>query len=153
MRLLGKILAVLVMIPITLIPANTFAASQAARTCSPVEGTFVGQAVPTAIGFDVYIMSLTGELSGQPVGDKITTVAVQRTTPAGTVLMTGSHHIVSSTLGELVTADQGEILPNGHVEDLLKIIEGGSGVIKVSGTLNLATGIANVNYWGRVCTE
>ncbi len=150
MRLVSKLLVVLA---IVLIPANAFAAPKQSGTCSSIEGFFVGQAVPTAVGFDVYIVSLTGELSGQPAGDKITTVTVQRVTPGGTTLFTGSHHIVSATLGELVTADRGEILPNGRIQDLMKIVEGGSGNVMVSGTLDLSTGIAEVDYWGQVCTN
>ena len=150
MRFVSKLIAILV---IVLIPANAFAAPEHKANCTPVKGIFVGQAVPTDIGFDVYIVSLTGEIAGQPVGDKITTVTVKKVTPSGATLFTGSHHIQSATLGELVTADHGVILPNGHIKNLLKIVEGGSGLVNVSGTLDSNTGIAAVDYWGRVCTN
>lgn len=145
----ARMLTMLGLAVLLALPAGVVAARPAG--CQQVSGTFLGQAVPTATGFDVFVVEATGELGGQPAGTHLVVVTVQHVTPGGTVHFTGVHTFETATLGTLVTSDKGSIAPNGRAHNTLTIVEGGSGSISVHGTADLATGLIDATYRGRVC--
>jgi hypothetical protein len=134
-------------------PATALAGPRPSATCENVEGTFIGQAVPTEIGFDVYVVELTGPLAGHPIGEQLVTVTVQKMTPGGTIHFTGVHIFDITAYGPLTTHDKGTIAPNGQVHNILTIVEGAAtGTINVHGTVDLAIGLVDIHYFGRVCS-
>jgi hypothetical protein len=134
-------------------PATALADPRPSATCENVEGTFIGQAVPTAIGFDVNVVEITGPFAGHPVGEQLVTVTIQKTTPGGTIHFTGVHIFDVTAYGPLTTHDKGTIAPNGQVHNILTIVEGAAtGTINVLGTADLAIGRVDIRYFGRVCS-
>lgn len=133
------------------IPASAGAAPRPAGSCENVEGTFLGQAVPTATGFDVYVVETTGPIAGNPVGTQLVWVTVEKVTPGGTVHFTGVHVFENTAFGDFTTRDSGVITPNGRVHNTLRVVEGGAGQLNVRGQVDLATGVVDVAYSGRLC--
>lgn len=148
-----KLVMLLIGIGLLAAPATTAAAPLPASKCQNITGTFIGQAVPTAAGFDIYVVELTGPLGGTPVGEKLVEVTVQKVTPGGAIHFTGIHEFQSTAFGDLVTHDRGTIAPSGRVHNTLTVVEGGSGFISVHGTVDLAAGVVDVQGRGRICTE
>jgi hypothetical protein len=136
---------------IMVVPATALAAPRPSASCENVEGTFLGQAVPTAIGFDVFMIEATGPMAGHPVGEQLVTVTIQKLTPGGTIHFTGVHIFDVTDFGPMTTHDKGTIAPNGHVHNILTIVDGASGSINVHGSVDLAAGLVDIRYHGRVC--
>lgn len=135
-----------------IIPATALAAPRPASACENVEGSFVGQAVPTATGFNVFVGELTGPLAGHPVGTQLVTVTIQKITPGGTIHFTGVHDFADTAFGPMTTSDEGTIAPNGQVHNTLTIVEGASGIVTAFGAVDLSTGHVDIRYNGRICT-
>jgi hypothetical protein len=136
-----------------LVSPAVVAAAPAQAACAIVSGTFLGQAVPTETGFDVYNIEITGPLAGHPVGEQLVWVTIQKVTPDGVVHFTGIHIIADSAFGPMTTYDKGSIAPNGRVHNTVTIVEGASGTITVHGTVDLTQGIVDIAYRGRVCDD
>lgn len=135
------------------IPAGAAAAPSASGSCQNIKGTYVGQAVPTAVGFDVYTVDATGPLTGHPVGTKLTTVVVESVTPGGTIHLTSVHEFADSAFGPMKTVDKGVITPSGKGQNHMTIVEGASGFIFVHGDVDFATGLITLWYHGHVCDD
>jgi hypothetical protein len=148
-----KIVLLLLMTGIIAIPAGVAAAPSASSGCQNIKGTFVVQAVPTAVGFDVYPVHITGPLVGHPIGTKLTTVVVEYVTPGGTIHLTSVHEFAGSAFGPMKTIDKGVITPSGKGQNHITIVEGASGFIFVHGDVDLATGLITLWYHGHVCDD
>ena len=148
-----KLVLLIIGIGLLVAPATTVAAPYPDSQCQNITGTFIGQAMPTAVGFDIYVVELTGPLGGTPVGEKLVEVTIQAASPGGTIHFTGVHEFESTAFGDLVTHDQGTITPSGRVHNTLTFVEGASGFMAVFGTVDLATGVVDVEGRGRICTN
>ena len=146
-----RFVTVMFAIGLMVIPATVAATPLPAASCENVAGTFLGQAVPTEIGFDVYVLELTGPLAGHTPGNKLTTITIQRVTPGGTIHFIGMHDFETTDFGPLVTHDVGTIAPNGHGHDKLTVVEGGAGFAIFQGTADFSTGLLDLRYHGRIC--
>lgn len=148
-----KLVMLLIGVGLLAMPATAAATPYPAATCTNIVGTFVGQAVPTDVGFDTYVVESTGPLSGLAPGEKLVTATIQKITPGGTIHYTAIHVFESTVFGTVVTHDKGTITPSGQVSLMLTVVEGGSGFVSVHGTADMATGAVNVEGKGRICTE
>lgn len=148
-----KLVLLLIGVGLLVAPATAAATPYPAATCTNIVGTFIGQAVPTAVGFDVYIVEHAGPLAGKPAGEKLVTVTVQKVTPGGAIHFTAVHEFQSTVFGELVTHDRGTIAPSGRLHSALTVVEGGSGFISVYGTADLSSGLIDVVGRGRICID
>ena len=146
-----RFVTVMFAIGLMVIPATVAATPLPAASCENVAGTFLGQAVPTENGFDVYVIELTGPLAGHTPGTKLTTITIHRATPGGTIHFTGVHDFETTDFGPLVTHDVGTIAPNGQGHNTLTVVEGGAGFVSVQGTADLTTGLIDIRYHGRIC--
>lgn len=140
-------------IGLLLVPITATASPLPAASCENVAGTFLGQVVPTADGFDGYVIATTGPLAGNVPGSKLFTETVQKVTPGGTTFYTGNHAFETTDLGSFSTHDVGLITPLGRVNSTLTLVEGGSGLISAHGAVDLASGLLEIRYHGRVCPE
>lgn len=127
------------------------AAPRPAASCENVAGTSLGQAVPTDVGFDVYVIEITGPLSGHTPGTQLTTVTIEKVTPGGTIHFTGIHVFETTDFGPMTTSDKGQITPQGRGHNVLTIVEGASGSINVHAEVDFETGLIDLWYHGRVC--
>jgi hypothetical protein len=148
-----RFVMVLLGIGLLLTPLTAVAAPLPAASCENIEGTFIGQAVPTDIGFDVYVVELTGPLGGHTPGTKLVTVTIQKVTPGGMIQFSGIHDFETTDFGPMVTHDSGGIAPNGRAHNTLKVVEGGTGFVSVQGNVDLDTGVISARYHGRVCAQ
>ncbi len=148
-----RLLSVLLILGVTLVPVATSAAPRSEPQCQFIEGHFIGSATLTDYGFDSHVVELTGPLSGPAVGSKLTEVHVERQLPDGTILFKEYGNFQTTALGDLVTYGGGRIASNGHVDDWLNIVSGGSGFIYATGIANVAAETINVNYYGFVCSD
>lgn len=152
MRAFSIFVTFVLVVGIMVVPASAGAAPRGGL-CQQVEGTFLAQAVPTATGFDVYLIEATGPLAGQAPGTQLVWVTIEKILPGGTIQFTSIHVFETSGIGPFTTHDKGTIAPNGTVHNTLTIAEGGSGVIEGHGHVDLATGIVDVRYHGSVCMD
>jgi hypothetical protein len=80
-------------------------------------------------------------------------------TPAGNsgVLFTQTSHTYSSPqLGTITTIDSARLIPTGepgvyHLQTHLELMSGGTGVLNLQATVNLATLTASGSYVGSIC--
>ncbi len=64
----------------------------------------------------------------------------------------GSHHFVDPATGlDVVTDDFVRISPSGVVNDTLRVVNGGSGMLHTHGSVDLATGAIDLDLHGRLC--
>ncbi len=140
-------------IGLMIVPATVSADPLPSASCKNITGTFLGQVVPTASGFDGYVIATTGPLAGNAPDSKLFSETVQKVTRGGTTFYTGNHAFETIALGAFSTHDTGLITPHGRVNSTLTIFEGGSGAISAHGAVDLATGLLEIRYHGRVCTE
>jgi hypothetical protein len=148
-----RALVVLLITGLMLVPAAALAAPGSSN-CASVSGTFIGQAYPseTVFGFDVFLVDATGPGAGHPAETQLAWTTIQKITPGGTVHTTGIHIFLDTErFGPMTTHDKGLIAPNGRFHNTLTVVEGGSGMITVHGTVDYGTGLVDSTYRGHVC--
>ena len=101
-------------------------------------------------GFHVVLTEATGDFA---TADVSADVVVSFAGSGGTLHLEGAHRLIDTATGmHLVTDDFIRISPSGVVNDTLRIVEGGTGLLHTHGSVDLATGVVTLDYRGRVCT-
>jgi hypothetical protein len=119
-----------------------------------VEGTVTGQSVPilndagAPTGFRVKQATVGGTLAGTSSA----TFTIERADEDGTMHLTGSHTFWDEGDQFLFrTRDKGLTTAAGQVENTMTIIEGATGALSTTGSVNLQTGALALKYEGDVC--
>ncbi len=98
------------------------------------------------------MVDVTGPLAGNPVGEQLVTVTIEKVTPDGTIHFSGVHIFAATAFGSLTTHDKCTIVPNGHVHNIWTIVESAAiGTVDIQGSVDLEVGLVDVRYHGRVC--
>lgn len=152
----GRVACVLLSLLLTAMVAMPVAAGAApgkSDRCENVRGTFLGQAVPNATGFDVYNLGLTVPLEGHPVGAQTNTLVITKALPNGGVHFEGQHYFYTDAFGWLSTNDKGHITAKGSGHNVMTLFGDHSGQIIIQADVDLSTGAIDATYHGRVCTN
>ena len=122
--------------------------------CETVQGTVIGQSVPILdddglpTGFRVEQATVEGSMSGTSSA----TFTIERADEDGTMHLTGSHTFWDGTDAFLFrTRDEGMTTTDGRVENAMTIVEGATGSLATTGSVNLQTGALALDYTGEVC--
>jgi hypothetical protein len=133
------------------------AASPSSGACQPVTAT-ANDAAASPAGPFVGLADFTIGGVSYPNVLSITNVLAPLT-PAGKsgVLSTQTSHTYSSPqLGTITTIDSARLIPTGepgvyHLQTHLELMSGGTGVLNLQATVNLATLTASGSYVGSIC--
>lgn len=127
--------------------------SESSRSCEAVRGQVTGLSLPVLdgdalVGFRVEGASVSGALSATSTAD----FSIVRADPDGTLHLTGSH-VFHDLDGALLfrTQDEGVTTADGQVENRMTLVEGATGTIQTTGTVDLQTGALSLTYSGEVC--
>jgi hypothetical protein len=122
--------------------------------CETVQGTVTGQSVPilndagVPTGFRVEKATVAGAMSGTSSA----TFTIERADEDGTMHLTGSHTFWDGDDAFLFrTRDEGLTTADGRVENTMTIVEGATGSLTTTGSVNLQTGALVLDYTGEVC--
>jgi len=122
--------------------------------CEAVQGTVTGQSVPllndagAPTGFSVEKAAVDGSMSG--TSSAIFTI--ERADEDGTMHLTGAHTFWDGDDAFLFrTRDDGLTTADGRVENAMTIVEGATGSLATTGSVNLQTGAIMLDYTGEVC--
>lgn len=122
-------------------------------SCDAVQGTVTGQSVPVLddgalTGFQVEKATVDGDLPGTSTA----TFSIDSTDGDGTMHLTGSHTFWDRSDAFLFrTRDEGKTTATGQIENTMLIIEGATGTLSTTGSVDLRTGALTLDYDGEVC--
>ena len=125
-----------------------------ASACETVQGTVTGQSVPilndagVPTGFRVEKATVDGAMSGTSSA----TFTIERADEDGTMHLTGAHTFWDGADAFLFrTRDEGLTTADGRIENAMTIVEGATGSLATTGSVNLQTGALALDYTGEVC--
>jgi hypothetical protein len=85
-------------------------------------------------------------------GTSSATFTIERADEDGTMHLTGSHTFWDGADAFLFrTRDEGLTTAEGRVENAMTIVEGATGSLATTGSVNLQTGALALDYTGEVC--
>jgi hypothetical protein len=125
-----------------------------ASACETVQGTVTGQSVPilSDAGVPTGFRVEKATVSGSMTGTSSATFSVMRADEDGTMHLTGSHTFWDGADTFLFrTRDEGMTTADGRVENAMTIVEGATGSLATTGSVNLQTGALALDYTGEVC--
>ena len=122
--------------------------------CADVEGTVEGLSAPVfdaegqLTGFQVVKASVVGDLPGTSSAD----FAIRAVDDDGTLHLAGSHTFWDGRDAlRFRTEDEGRTTADGRVENHMTLVEGATGRLTTTGTVDVQTGALVLAYTGRVC--
>lgn len=138
------VFSVLAIVMLTM-PLGVAAEPRSSSSCENVSGVVEAYSVPEGNGLRIISTTVTGELGGD--GSSVTALVE----PRGPRHFTGTHTFTSDMFGAFTTSDSIVVSASGRVNNTMTITDGASGMFHSHGTVDLATGLIEVRYHGRVC--
>ena len=135
--------------------APAAADGQPASECTNVSGDLDAVGIPqlaggVLTGFHVIVTQSSGDLAGATITADLVLTAAR---PGGELHFDGAHFFkLSSENLDIATDDFVRISPSGVVNDTLRVMTGGTGLLHTHGSADLTTGAVHLDYHGRICT-
>lgn len=121
--------------------------------CETVQGSVEGFSAPVfdgeaLVGFRVEKADVAGDMTGAASAD----FTITRFGEDGTLYLAGAHTFWDGADAFLFrTTDEGLTTADGQVQNEMQIVEGATGQLSTTGTVDLQTGALKLQYTGEIC--